>query len=65
MKKIVIIGTTARGLIRFRQSLITRLVTKGYTVYAFAIDYETTSRDKVKAFGAIPVGPLCVASSAP
>lgn len=53
--KIALIGTTAESLIQFRKELIHLLHANGHIVYAFAIDYDDVSKEKVKSFGAIPV----------
>lgn len=52
---IAIIGTTAHSILGFRVDLIKALVAKGYTIYAFAQDYQAKSLEQVKALGAIPV----------
>lgn len=53
--KIVLVGTTAAGMLGFRADLIMTLVEKGYKVYAFAIDYCDTTRQKIVALNAIPI----------
>lgn len=53
--KIALIGTTAESLIQFRKELINSLCKNGHVVYAFAIDYDNSTKEKVKSFGAIPV----------
>ena len=53
--KIALIGTTAESLIQFRKELINLLHKNGHVVYAFAIDYDDVTKEKVKSFGAIPV----------
>ncbi|ECW2126613.1 glycosyltransferase family 4 protein, partial [Salmonella enterica] len=53
--KIALIGTTAESLIQFRKELINLLHKNGHIVYAFAIDYDDMTKEKVKSFGAIPV----------
>lgn len=53
--KIALIGTTAESLIQFRKELINLLHKNGHVVYAFAIDYDDVTREKVKSFGAIPI----------
>jgi len=55
MQTIVLIGTIASSVYGFRSELIQALVARGYTVYAFAVDYNADSRLKVQALGAIPV----------
>lgn len=55
MKKIVLIGTVASSFYGFRADLIKNLINKGYQVYAFAIDYDVLSFQRVKDLGAIPV----------
>lgn len=51
---IVIIGTTAGGILGFRKDLIKSLVAKGHKVYAFAINYTDEQKEQVIQLGAIP-----------
>ena len=53
--KIALIGTTAESLIQFRKELIHLLHKNGHVIYAFAVDYDEMTEEKVKSFGAIPV----------
>jgi len=53
--KIMLIGTTAACLLNFRSDLINTLIEEGYSVHALAIDYSDSTRDQVRALGAIPV----------
>lgn len=53
--KIALIGTTAESLIQFRKELIHLLHKNGHVIYAFAIDFDEMTEEKVKTFGAIPV----------
>ncbi|MFS2158311.1 glycosyltransferase family 4 protein [Pseudomonas sp. Pseusp122] len=53
--KIVLIGTTANGMLGFRSDLIVTLVEKGFEVYAFAIDYCNVTRRRIMDLNAIPV----------
>ena len=53
-RKIIIIGTTASGILGFRMDLIKSLVAKGHTVHAFAIDYTDVHKKQVVQLGAIP-----------
>jgi len=53
--KIVLIGTTAACVLGFRADLIRTLVVKGHQVYAFALDFDDSTRAKVRALGAEPV----------
>ena len=53
--KIALNGTTAESLIQFRKELINSLCKNGHVVYAFAVDYDNSTKEKVKSFGAIPV----------
>lgn len=53
--KIAIIGTIGSSLYSFRSDLIRALVGKGHAVYAFAMDYDESSKEKVRNLGAIPV----------
>ena len=55
MVKIIFIGTVASSLFGFRAGLIKLLVAKGYIVYAFATDFDSETRYKVEALGAVPV----------
>lgn len=43
------------GITTFRKELILELIERGHEVYALASDYSETSRQQVKAFGAIPI----------
>jgi glycosyltransferase involved in cell wall biosynthesis len=43
------------GFTIFRKDFIRYLVSQGYQVYAFAIDYTVDSREIVSEFGAIPI----------
>ncbi|AJC65198.1 MULTISPECIES: glycosyltransferase family 4 protein [Dickeya] len=53
--KIVIIGTTAESMIRFRKDFIELLCCNGHEVYAFANDYDEIIRENIESLGAIPV----------
>ena len=53
--KVALIGTVASSILGFRADLIKELVLNSHVVYAFAIDYDAVSREKVRALGAIPV----------
>ena len=53
--KVVIIGTTAGGILGFRKDFIKSLATKGHQVYTFATDFTPAQKEQVKALGAIPV----------
>lgn len=54
--KICLISQNAfPGLLVFRVDLIRYLVTQGYEVYAFAIDYRDDSKKAIEALGAVPV----------
>lgn len=53
--KVAIIGTTAFTLYGFRSDLIRTLVGLGHAVYAFAMDYDESSKEKVRGLGAVPV----------
>lgn len=53
-KTIVIIGTTAAGILGFRKELIKSLVSKDYKVYTFAIDYTEEQKEQVIQLGAFP-----------
>lgn len=52
---IAIIGTTAHSILGFRVDLIKSLIAKGHKVYAFAQDYQATTKEAVAAVGAIAV----------
>jgi glycosyltransferase involved in cell wall biosynthesis len=53
--RIALIGTTAGCVLGFRTDLIKTLVQHGHSVYAFALDYDDVSKQKVRALGAEPV----------
>lgn len=53
--KIALIGTTAACVLGFRADLIRALTEKGHAVYAFALDYDSETRNSVKAIGGIPM----------
>ena len=53
--KVALIGTVASSVYGFRADLIKSLVNNGHEVYAFAIDYDEVSYEKVCALGAVPV----------
>ncbi|UYZ83243.1 glycosyltransferase family 4 protein [Entomomonas sp. E2T0] len=53
--KVAIIGTTAHSILGFRIDLIKSLIAKGHEVYAFAQDYQQSSKQAVEALGAIAV----------
>lgn len=53
--RVVLIGTTANGMVGFRSELIATLIDGGYKVYALAIDYCALTRQKIIDLGAVPV----------
>ncbi|MGL5679898.1 MAG: glycosyltransferase family 4 protein [Plesiomonas shigelloides] len=53
--RIAIVGTVASSILVFRRDLISDFVSRGHTVYAFAIDYTPETKLDVSALGAIPV----------
>lgn len=53
--RIALIGTTAACVLGFRADLIKALVAEGRQVYAFALDYDGVSRERVRDLGAVPV----------
>lgn len=53
-RKIIIIGTTASGILGFRKDLIKSLVAQGHTVHAFAINYTEAQKQQVVQMGAVP-----------
>lgn len=53
--KIVIIGTTAFTLLKFRSDLILSLVQEEHTVYALAVDYTLEQKQQVESLGAHPI----------
>ncbi|MNF75832.1 N,N'-diacetylbacillosaminyl-diphospho-undecaprenol alpha-1,3-N-acetylgalactosaminyltransferase [compost metagenome] len=53
--KIALVGTTAACVLGFRADLIGALVKEGHQVFAFALDYDTDTRAKVRQLGAEPV----------
>lgn len=55
MKKIVLIGTIASSFYGFRADLMKCLINSGYQVYAFAIDYDDVSLQRIQSLGAIPM----------
>ncbi|MBZ0333211.1 glycosyltransferase family 4 protein [Marinobacter sp. AL4B] len=54
-KKIVIIGTTASGILGFRKDLIRSLFAQGHQLYTFATNYTDRQKEQVKRLGAIPL----------
>ena len=50
-----LISSLASSLVHFRGPLISEMVTRGVTVYAFAPDYDEKTRAAVAALGAVPV----------
>lgn len=55
MKICLISQNVSPGLVIFRKDFIEYLVAQGHEVYAFAIDFNDTTRDQVKGLGAVPV----------
>lgn len=55
MKIALISQNVSPGITTFRKELILELIDRGHEVYALASDYSETSRQQVKAFGAIPI----------
>ncbi|MBO9493578.1 glycosyltransferase family 4 protein [Thalassotalea sp. G20_0] len=53
--KVAIIGTTAQTLLVFRADLIKQLIKEGITVFAFAMDYDELTMERVRKLGATPV----------
>lgn len=53
--KVAIIGTTAHSILGFRIDLIKSLIAKGHEVYAFAQDYQQSSKQAVEDLGAVAV----------
>ena len=53
--RIAVVGTVSGSLLGFRASFISKLIDKGNTVYAFAMDYDDLSIQQIKELGAIPV----------
>ncbi|MBF2719720.1 glycosyltransferase family 4 protein [Psychrobacter sp. NG254] len=53
--KIVIIGTTAFTLLKFRSDLILSLIQNEHTVYALAVDYTLEQKQQVESLGAHPI----------
>ena len=54
MKIALVSQNVSPGITTFRKELILELIERGHEVYALASDYSETSRQQVKAFGAIP-----------
>lgn len=52
--KIALVGTTANSILGFRRDVILSLVSQGYKVYAFAVDYTEQDKLKVQELGAVP-----------
>src|SRR5690554_3302787 len=52
--RVIIIGTTASGILGFRKDLIKSLVAQGHTVHAFAINYTEAQKQQVVQMGAVP-----------
>lgn len=52
--KIIIIGTTASGLVSFRKDLIKALIADEHQVYTFATSYTDSQRSQLFAMGATP-----------
>ena len=52
---IVIIGTTAFTLLKFRSDLILSLIQNEHTVYALAVDYTLEQKQQVESLGAHPI----------
>lgn len=52
---IALIGTVASSFYGFRADLISKLVKKGYQVYAFTSEYTNDDLKKIEKLGAIPV----------
>ena len=53
--KIALVGTTANSILGFRRDVILSLVSQGYKVYAFAVDYTEQDKLKVQELGAVPM----------
>lgn len=55
MKICFISQNVSPGILIFRRDFIKYLLSKGYTVYAFALDYDEKSRKEVESLGAVPI----------
>lgn len=53
--KIAIVGTINSSMVTFRGPLLKALVDAGYQVFAFTMDYDRESEQKVRELGATPV----------
>lgn len=53
--RLAFISSQAFSINNFRGSLVREMVSRGITVYAFAPDYDDTSRKAVLSLGAVPV----------
>lgn len=53
--RVALIGTVVSCILGFRKELIETLITEGYEVFAFGIDYTPETEAQVRAIGAIPV----------
>ncbi|WP_153115848.1 glycosyltransferase family 4 protein [Rhodocyclus tenuis] len=52
--RIALVGTTAGCVLGFRADMIKALVAQGHVVYAYALDYDASTRARVEALGAHP-----------
>lgn len=53
--KIALIGTVVASVFNFRQELIKRLIAQSHEVYILCVDFDETSKQRIKDIGAIPV----------
>lgn len=53
--RIAIIGTIAESVLGFRADLIKSLISQGHQVYAFALDYNDDTKQRVSILGATPI----------
>lgn len=53
--RIAVVGTVSSSLVSFRGPLLKALVDEGHEVFAFAVDYDESGMDAVRALGAVPV----------
>lgn len=54
-QRLALIGNQAFSMLNFRGPLIRDIVARGHEVFAFAPDFDETSRDAVRSLGAAPM----------
>lgn len=53
--RVAIIGTVASSILGFRRDFIKLLLNRNIIVYAFALDYNDSTREEAKKLGVIPI----------